>query len=232
MAISRIRIFALAFLAGGSASVWVYHTLTNDSELLLRIQGLEQEQIRLERNISFLKERKRVARIEVLEQIDDPEAHGNKRTKIKFFEVGKGDAAFDESREFTVEGDLLYVDAQIIKFDPDFLQQNELEQGSTLLLFRRLFGEYQAPHDGFLLDNGSSAPPRFSAEDGMAAQGEADLHGELWRNFWHYANRPEVVRRSGIRAMHGEAPYVKLVPDGKYEVELRTTDGLSIRAMD
>jgi hypothetical protein len=220
------RGFLLAFLAGGTLSVWVYHAYSEDSALVRRVNELEQENGRLQRRMAFLRERKRVAVLEVLEQNAAPEAQGGLHTLVSFQEVDPSGTAIGPAKEFQVEGDVVYVDAQVIKFDPSFLSAQDLAQGSTLLLFRRLFGEFQAPADGFALDQGGDFPPGYSAEAG------AEFAQELWQNFWQYANRPEVVRRSGIRAMHGEAPYIKVIPGGRYELELRSSDGLSIRLVD
>ncbi len=232
MAFSAVRTFFLAFVAGGAVSAWAYHQLSNDEVLLQRIQELQEQQRVLEHRIFFLKERKRVAQIDVLEQLSDPEAPGGKRTRLKFWEIGEDGLPAGEVREFTVDGDVVYLDARVIKFDPEFLQENQLEDGSSLLMFRRLFGEYQSPHDGFALDQAERVPPAFSLEDNRGGISDQNFHAELWRNFWHYANRPEVMRRMGIRGLHGEAPYIQLKPEGRYEIELRTTDGLTIRAMD
>lgn len=234
MAFSVARTFLLAFIAGGAVSAWGYHKLNSDELVLqrLRIQELEEQQKVLEQKIYFLKERQRVAQIEVLDQFHDPESKSGKRTKLRFWEVDEEGQAIADATELSVDGDVVYVDAQVIKFDPEFLQENNLEQGSTLLTFRRLFGEYQAPSDGHVLDQIERVPPAFSVEDLRGGVAGEDFHAELWRNFWQYANRPEVMRRMGVHAMHGEAPYIQLAPAGRYQIQLRTTDGLTIRAMD
>lgn len=234
MGFSAAPTFLLAFLAGGAISAWGYHKLNNEELVLqrLRIEELEKHQEQLEHQIYFLKERQRVAQIEVLEQFHDPESKSGKRTKLRFWEIGEDGEAVGEQHEITVDGDVVYVDAQVIKFDPEFLEENNLEQGSSLLMFRRLFGEYQAPSDGYALDQVNRVPPAFSIEDSRGNLSGEDFHAELWRNFWQYANRPEVMRRMGVHAMHGEAPYIQLAPAGRYQIQLRTTDGLTIRAAD
>jgi hypothetical protein len=220
------RGFFLAFVIGGTLSVWVYHAYSDDPALVRRVQELEQENGRLQRRMAFLRDRKRVAILEVLEQTASPDTPGGKRTHLSFHEVDPSGKPLGAIHEFTLDGDVVYIDAQVIKFDESFLTEQDLAQGSTLLLFRRLFGEFQAPADGFSIDQGAVFPPAYTAEN----QGE--FATELWQNFWEYANRPEVIRRSGIHAMHGEAPYIKVIPGGRYELELRRSDGLSIRPMD
>lgn len=224
MALPLLKAPVLTFLAGAGLSVWAYHTLTDDSVLRQRIAELELENQSLQKRIEFLRERERVARVHVLEQIADSAAPGGKQTTIRFEELNSDGAPLGAPREFTIDGDLLYVDAQVIKFEDAFLEEHELERGTTLLLFRRLFGEFQAPAEGFALDTLPRPPRGYSAEEGTDA-----FAAELWDNFWEYANRPEVLERTGVRAMHGEAPYIRLEKGRSYQVELRSSDGLTIR---
>lgn len=224
MALPFLRAPFLTFLAGGGLSVWAYHTLTDDSVLQQRIIELEQQNQSLQKRIEFLRERERVARVHVLDQTIDQAAPGGKRTTFRFEELDAEGAPLSEPREFTIDGDLLYVDAQVIKFEDSFLDEHELERGTTLLLFRRLFGEFQAPADGYALDSLPRPPRSYSAEEGVDP-----FTAELWDNFWEYANRPEVLERTGVHAMHGEAPYIRLEDGQSYQVELRSSDGLTIR---
>lgn len=226
MAIALLRAPFLAFVAGSALAGWAVHEWTTDPALLRRIEELEKEAESLRKRITFLRERERVAQIEVIKQSPERDAEGQRRTTFRFQEYGLDGAPLGQAREFTIDGDLLYVDAQVIKFDDAFLEEHELERGTTLLLFRRLFGEYQAPADGFALDSSPRVPSVYSAEDAVDP-----FIGELWENFWEYANRPEVLERTGVRAMHGEAPYIRLEPSSRYQVELRSSDGLTIRAL-
>jgi len=45
----------------------------------------------------------------------------------------------------------------------------------------------------------------------------------LWKRFWELANNEDLARKQGVRAIHGDAPYVRLEPDRMYEVSLRST---------
>lgn len=225
MAMPLLRAPVLAFVLGGGLSVWTYHTITDDSVLQQRIQQLEIERDALQKRVYFLRERERVARVHVIDQQPDRESPGQKRTSFRFEELDGEGAILGEPREFTIDGDLLYVDAQVIKFDEEFLGEHELERGTTLLLFRRLFGEFQAPADGFMLDSLPRAPHLYSAEEAPDT-----FTTELWSNFWDYANRPEILEKTGVRAMHGEAPYIRLEAGRSYQIELRSSDGLTIRA--
>ena len=218
---------ALGTLAGAVAFVALEKWDDGDAELVQRIGELEEEVARRDLQLSFLRERKRVARIDVLEQVEDAAAPGGLRTTLRFQELGGDGQPLGVGQECTLDGDLVYVDARVIKFDDAFVERNDLLRGSTLLVFQRLFGEYQAPADGFRLDTVGQLPAAYSAEQGLHA-----FHESLWKDFWNHALDPALARESGVRAMHGEAPYIKLRAGRSYEVELRTSEGLTLRVLE
>lgn len=198
----------------------------DDPRLLERIDELEQELTAKELQLDYLRERKRVARIRVLEQREDPSRPGGKTTRFQFQEFKPSGEPYDDGDWYQIDGDIVYVDALVIKFDDRFVEQNDLLRGSTLLLFRRLFGEHQNPAEGFPIDPVGQHPRAYSPEEGMPA-----LHRDLWKRFWEYAQDPEVARASGVRALHGEAPFIQLAPGKEYDVELRTSGGLTLRVV-
>jgi len=217
-------------LLGGLAGIGAYLGLegvfSGDAELQRQIEDLEQQLSVKEMQLGFLRERQRVAQIEVLEQREDPSRPGGKTTRFRFQELDPSGDPFDEGDWYEIDGDVLYVDALVIKFDDAFVEANDLLRGSSLLLFRRLFGEHQNPSDGFPLDAVGQHPRAYSPEEGAPG-----FQRDLWKNFWDYALEPEVVRQSGVRAMHGEAPFIKLAPGKRYAVELRTSGGLTLRTL-
>ena len=223
----RASIAGIAVLVAGATGFLSEKWLGDDAKDR-KIEHLEQRLDRLQLQMSFLRERKRLAEIEVLEQQEDWSVPGGRRTTFRFRELDPAGLPYrPEGQVFTIDGDVVYLDSQVIKFDDSFVEQNDLLKGSTLLLFRRIFGEFQAPADGFAIDSAGYRPAPYSAEDGLVP-----YHEDLWENFWDYANDPEVARESGVRAMHGEAPYIKLLPGNLYEVELRTSEGLIIRTRE
>jgi hypothetical protein len=86
-----------------------------------------------------------------------------------------------------------------------------------------VFGEYLPPDKGFALDNNGSRPAIYSQDSDMSP-----IERDIWANFWDYANNPSKARQAGVRAVHGEAPNMRLQPGSKYRVELRASGGLSI----
>lgn len=219
----------LAFLLVGAAAAW--WGLSGDSAetvaLRQEVAELQEDLAQREFQLDMLRARSRVAQLEVLEQYPDPSSRSGLRTRFRFVEIDREGRSLSEGQEFTIDGALVYLDAQVIKFDDRFVESQDLLRGSSLLLFRRIFGEYQNPADGFVIDSVGERPLAYAPESGANAFQE-----ELWANFWEYANDPAVSRQSGVRAMHGEAPYIKLVEGKRYSVELRHAGGLSISVLN
>lgn len=216
----------LGGVAGLGAYLGLHGFFDGDAELKQQISDLKQDLAAKELQLDFLRQRQRVAHIEVLEQREDASRPGGRTTRFRFQEMDASGIPFDEGDWYEIDGDILYVDALVIKFDDAFVEANDLLRGSSLLLFRRLFGEHQNPSDGFPLDSVGQHPQAYSVEEGAHA-----FQRDLWKRFWDYALEPEVVRQSGVRAMHGEAPFIKLAPGKRYAVELRTSGGLTIRTL-
>ncbi|MFT5153210.1 MAG: hypothetical protein ACI841_003210, partial [Planctomycetota bacterium] len=131
--------------------------------------------------------------------------------------------SFLNRAETTIEGSRVYVESWVIKFEDEFVEQGDHLRGSSLVLFKRLFGDQQEPASGTTIDAVGSKPRIYGDEDGPSPE-----HAELWERFWDYANDPAAAAKKGVRAMHGEAPFTELRPGGSYKVELRASDGLTI----
>ena len=185
---------------------------------------------RLGVSLSLLKVDHRVGRIQVLDQetlAGQTTAKGEPRvrTRIRFSELGPDGKPLDNQIETTIEGSRVYLESLVIKFDDTFVEQGDYLRGSSLVLFKSLFGDQQEPNTGTPIDTIGAKPRIYGDEDGPSP-----LHAELWERFWDYANDPDAAAQKGVRAMHGEAPFMELRPGGSYRVELRASGGLDIRA--
>ena len=121
----------------------------------------------------------------------------------------------------------VYVDAWVVKYLDRFVEKGDPVRGTSICLFKRLFGEYQEPSEGFVLDPVGSRPAAYSRGGEMP-----EFEREIWRQFWDFANDPEKAEQAGIRAAHGEAPFIKLRPGKAYLIKLRSSGGLSIKPKD
>ena len=237
-----VSVVFLGVVGAGSWFGWKYYSDANaeiaahKKEIAAKteqIQVLEadvaakQEEIeRLDLAMRLLKVDHREAQVWVVDQNGTRE-EGNLVTRVKFIEVDAEGNPISESKVFTLEGDVLYVDAWVVKFDDELVETGDPLRSASLCLFRRMFGEHQQPDEGQTLDNPFERPDAYGGNEGMS-----DLERQVWQNFWDYANDPEKAAEIGVRAAHGEAPSIQLREDKIYELTLRASGGLTIRPYD
>lgn len=177
---------------------------------------------RLETSMKLLKVDQRLARLDVVSQSVDPETQKT-LTKVKFIELTPGGDIISEPKEFAVEGDVIYVDNWVIKFDDSYIETADIERGTSLCLFRRIFGENQSPSDGYSLDEVGMRPQVYARGGEMS-----EFETKLWSEFWEFANDPVKAAEMGIRAANGEAVSIKVREGMSYSLELRSSGGISI----
>jgi len=180
------------------------------------INKLEQDKLRLEAYLKILKRIDRRARIEVLRQTKD--GQGNLQTGIRFTEVDETGKPTSVSRELTLPGQEVYFDTLVIKFDDHFIEESDPLKGRALMLFRRIFSSTMKPEDGIVIDKEGEAPEAYAEQQGPSA-----FEKDLWKRFWELANDEKLAKEHGVRAIHGDAPYMRLEPDRVYEITLRST---------
>ena len=194
-----------------------------EAKLLSReVQEKIKDIKRLKTAMTLLKVDHRLARIDVLSQQGSRE-NDDLATEFSFVEVDENGNPLEDARHFSIEGDVLYLDAWVVKFTDEYVEQGDPLRSTSICLFRRLFGENQHPSNGFSLDPVGSQPVAYRT-DGQPSEFEQ----RLWNRFWDLANDPQMALKEGVRAAHGTAPYVKLRPGKRYRVQLRASDGLSI----
>ena len=165
----------------------------------------------------------RTARLEVLEQSTD--ASGAVTTRVRFVEVDGDGEPIGPGEEVTVQGSRVYVESLVIKFSDDYVEGGDALRGTSVCLFQRLYGEDTPASAGHRLDSAGQRPhPYFDGDQ------TDPYYEDLWQRFWEYAHDPEAAEAKGVRALHGEAPWVEARPGARYKVELRSAGGLTITA--
>jgi hypothetical protein len=220
----RSFVASIVLVAFGAASVYLCYELVVKPRLALQDQireqkgtilKLEQEKQRLETYLKILKHIDRRARVEVLRQTKD---QGGLQTTIRFTEVDDAGKPVNASRELTLPGQEVYFDTLVIKFDDHFVEQGDPIKGEALLLFRRIFSSTMRAEDGFIIDKEGQEPEVYAGR-----KGASDFEKDLWKRFWELANDEKLAKERGVRAIHGDAPYMRLEPDRVYEICLRST---------
>jgi len=188
------------------------------------ISALEKEVAALEIELETLKEsllrltrQERLARFSVQgQEVRD----GVRHTTIRFVEIDDQEREIGPPRIFTIEGDVVHIDALIIKFDDNLVISGDQSRGHPLLLFRRAYGDRQAPSSGFALDEIDEVPGGYDPKGSMTA-----WEKKLWSDFWEVANNPEA--HEGVRAAHGVVYYMRAKPGSSYIVTLRASGELT-----
>lgn len=201
------------------------HTATI-AEQKTQIDDLNVQVKKLETSLAFLKVDHRVAKFTALDQTKD-EATGDITTLIEFVEVNDEGAPIDTPRQFRLPGDTVYIDSWVIRFKDEYVEQNDLERGSSLMLFKRVFGSGQKPAEGYPLDEVGSAP-RAYARGGQPSEFEK----KIWDDFWAIANDPARLDELGIRSGSGVAPNMKVEKGKTYEIRLRAAGDPEMRPTD
>ena len=170
--------------------------------------------------LRHLKIDRRLARLEVLDQGDD--GAGGVQTRVRFIETGADGEALGEPVEAVLPGRMVYIESLVMKFDDSYVEQGDVWRGASVCLFRRMFSEGQKPSEGTILDPEGMQPLAYGDDEPQSPL------APVWRRFWDYANDPAAAASLGVRAVHGEAPFIELREGASYEVELRASGGLSL----
>jgi hypothetical protein len=160
----------------------------------------------LETAVRLLRHTERRARTRRAGPGTGPEGHV--RTRVRFFELDAQGNPVGEPRELVLDGDEVYVEALVIKFEDTFVTAGDALKGKASLLFRRIFTDRRRPTEGDVLDREGQMPQSYAAE-----RAPAPFERELWARFWELANDPEAARQRGVRALHGEAVSTRLRKD-------------------
>jgi hypothetical protein len=187
-------------------------TLTAD------LQAKTEQLERTETSLRLLKLRHRIARLKVLDQQPIPDKN-RVLTTIEFFEVNSEGVPIDEHRKkFEIEGDRVYVECLVAKFEDKYIEAADLDRATAICLFQRVFGEYQQPQDGFPLDQVGSSPNSYERGGTMS-----EFEKRIWKDFWVFAGDREKAAEIGIRAAHADAPSTRVKKGVTYQLELRST---------
>lgn len=212
-------VLLIALVCAGVVGVSVYRDHTSVEAQLQREQERTAE---LRQIVQRLTAERRVADVMVTDQ---RQVNGVTRTSIVFVEYGRDDRAMPAKR-FTIDGNMIHLDAMVVKFDGKFVERNDPLRGHSIALFTRLYGDTQAPADGYAIDPPGHVPDIYRDPDPKVQQ----FQQELWQNFWRLADDLPYQRDMGVRVAQGEGLWRPFEPDHLYTITLDANGGLNIHA--
>jgi len=203
-----------------------------NTQLKDRIAQIEHLELRM----SLLKVQHRLARLTVLDQKEVPSpipaaptsgtvtpvSRANVRTSLAFVEINEQGEPIGPAKKFDIVGDMVYVDYLHVTFDDKFIEAADLDRSTSIVLFQRMFGEYQEPTMGVQLDSVGTRPTAYARGTKMS-----DFQKRIWDEFWLIANDPKKAADLGIHGAQGSAVSMRVQPGRTYEIELRSTGELT-----
>jgi hypothetical protein len=130
---------------------------------------------------------------------------GRLLTTIKFVETARDDKLKTIlEKEYTIEGDIVYFDALIVKFGDKIVMDGNKK---AIYLWRRIYGEKMAPEQGFAIEEPGTEPQRYSDLLEVLPVKQKQL---FWSNIWDLANNPDKLKKHDIEAIYGNAVYSRL----------------------
>jgi hypothetical protein len=209
----------LALAITGTVLITVHLRTFEIRRLTAQIDELEQQRQELRDYIRRLSASRRVAQIDVIDQ--RPDQRGRTVSAIVWHEIGR-DGVLSEPQTVEVVGELMYVEAAVIKFDHDAVGKGDPEKGGSVAVFRRIFGDRQIA---------ALVPNLNQASRPAASAGASDepIEARLWGLFWQLMADPKLAEQYDVRVAQCEAPAVKLKPGQIWEVTLDAAGGLNLR---
>lgn len=212
------RIIGLSLLVvAGSIGLYVYHGQFAAEK---KIEKLEEEKRVLQQVVTRLTSERRIAEVVVTDQ---QTVDGVTRTTLLFVEYGR-DGKPLPAKSFTIEGDTLHIDAQVIRFDEHFIAEGDPLRGHSIALFTRIYGNQQKPDDGARVDEPGAVPAIYRAADPRISDFEMDL----WKSFWRLADDAEYRKERGVSIADGDGTWRPIAPGNVYTLTLQSNGGVSI----
>lgn len=198
-AIATASILGLAFYFSSSS---IHSLLTENHKLNKAIKNLTQEQ---QVGFATLESRSR-------------NEMGEIESLVRFVQTAPGKPSEIVSEElFVVEGDIVHFDTLIVKFNDNYVKDGKER---ALYLWRRIYGEGDAPADGDLIQSPGQAPERYRA---ITQSLRLKNQPVFWDAIWDLANDPQQLSEYGVTAVFGNAIYTKMEPGKVYVFKISAT---------
>lgn len=211
------KLVALASLAAiAGVGIFTYQRTTAGER---KVEQLEQSNKVLASVVERLSSDARVADIVVTGQTN---VDGKLKTTLLFVATGRnGDNL--PPRSFTIDGDTVHVEAQVIEFRRDLVKADDALRGHAVAMFTRLFGDFQSPADAYALDPHGQIPEYYRGVDPAVPKLEEDL----WAKFWQLTTDEKLRQEMGVHVAAGKGVWNQLKPGYLYTLTIQPDGNLS-----
>jgi hypothetical protein len=175
---------------------------------------------RLDEVVQRLSDEKRVAEIIVT---DDAMIDGVPRKTLLFVEYAR-DGSSLPPRSFQIAGEMVHVDAMVIRFERHFVSENDPLRGHSIALFTKIYGDHQTPEEAEMIDSPGKIPDIYRGGDPRIEPFEQSL----WTDFWRLYSDESYRREKGVRASAGQGVWGPFQRDKLYTITLESDGGLSL----
>lgn len=202
MADKRKRAGFTVYILGGICLVIVAYLGRGFYYRAITVHELLNENKHLKKAITNLTYEDQIGYAKVISQEPND---GKIFTTLKFVETARDDKLKTVlEKEYTIEGDIVYFDALIVKFGDKMVMDGKTK---ALYLWRRVYSEKMAPEQGFAIEEPGTEPQRYGDLLKVLPMKQKRL---FWSNIWDLANDPDKLKEYDIKAIYGNAVYSRL----------------------
>ncbi len=208
-------LLALLLLAAGGAFYWGFHTGRDAS-----VGELVKENRSLREGLARLTEEREIGYARIVEQRADL---GGIRSRVRFAQPDPANPGkLIQEKEFWIPGEVVHFDALVIRFSNQLVMDG---RERAIHFWRRVYGEDQAPAQGFPLETSGAAPGRY---EGLTKDLDEKDRQRFWSSLWELGDHPEKLAADGIQAVQGNAVYRRVRPGFIYTITLSPTGQMTI----
>jgi len=206
-----IAIAIVVLIAGAGLLIWKHHFNKNIEQLL-------KENKELQTAITNLKTERQIGYAKVISQTS---GEGKVITKLKFVETDRKDMLNRVlEKEYEIEGDVIYFDALVVKFDEQLVMDGKEK---AMYLWRRVYSDKMRPEDGFAIETEGAEPKRYADICSKLNFKDKEL---FWKEIWKLADDTQSLAEYGISAIYGNVVYRKVKPGLVYVFKISSMGSL------
>ena len=188
-----------------------------------RMEKLQQERDHLQRVINRLTGKTRRAELVVDGQVLNGRGQVLQTTLLwREFTIGRGGKEVAlPMRKITIAGDMPHVDGIVLKFQNKYVEDGDLLRGKSLVFFRSIYGNSQAPDQGVSLLGRGGVPAVL-----LGPHNRRNIFAQsLWNKIWQLLKHPLLAKKEGLDVVQGEAVYRPVKRGRLYVIYLRNDGG-------